>query len=44
MFLMGTCIAFFIVMGDLGSQIIGDTFNIKTTTAFRSSIMIGNWF
>lgn len=42
MFLMGTCIAFFVVMGDLGPQIIGDTFNIKNTTALRPSIMIGN--
>ncbi|XP_022182137.1 putative sodium-coupled neutral amino acid transporter 10 [Myzus persicae] len=41
MFLMGTCIAFFVVMGDLGPQIIGDTFNIKNTTALRPSIMIG---
>lgn len=43
MFLMGTCIAFFVVMGDLGPQIIGDTFNIKNTTALRPSIMIGNY-
>lgn len=41
---MGTCIAFFVVMGDLGPQIIGDTFNIKNTTALRPSIMIGNRF
>lgn len=41
---MGTCIAFFVVMGDLGPQIVGDTFNIKNTTALRPSIMIGNWF
>ncbi|VVC45135.1 Amino acid transporter, transmembrane domain [Cinara cedri] len=41
MFLMGTCIAFFVVMGDLGPQIIGDTFNIKNTSALRPSIMIG---
>jgi sodium-coupled neutral amino acid transporter 10 len=40
---MGTCIAFFVVMGDLGPQIIGDTFNIKNTTALRPSIMIGNY-
>lgn len=44
MFLMGTCIAFFVVMGDLGPQIIGDTFNIKNTVALRPIIMIGNWF
>lgn len=44
MFLMGTCIAFFVVMGDLGPQIIGDTFNVKNTTALRPSIMIGNYF
>jgi len=44
MFLMGTCIAFFVVMGDLGPQIIGDTFNIKNTTALRPSIMIGKTF
>ncbi|XP_060869829.1 putative sodium-coupled neutral amino acid transporter 10 [Metopolophium dirhodum] len=41
MFLMGTCIAFFVVMGDLGPQIIGNTFNIKNTAALRPSIMIG---
>ncbi|KAF0756690.1 putative sodium-coupled neutral amino acid transporter 10 [Aphis craccivora] len=41
MFLMGTCIAFFVVMGDLGPQIIGDMFNIKNTTTLRPSIMIG---
>lgn len=41
---MGTCIAFFVVMGDLGPQIIGDTFNIRNTTALRPSIMIGNCF
>lgn len=44
MFLMGTCIAFFVVMGDLGPQIIGDTFNIKNTVALRPIIMIGNLF
>lgn len=44
MFLMGTCIAFFVVMGDLGPQIIGDMFNIKNTTALRPSIMIGKHF
>jgi len=38
---MGTCIAFFVVMGDLGPQIIGDMFNIKNTTSLRPSIMIG---
>jgi len=41
LFLMGTCIAFFVVMGDLGPQIIGDTFHIEDTTALRPSIMIG---
>lgn len=41
---MGTCIAFFVVMGDLGPQIIGDTFNITNTSALRPSIMIGNTF
>ncbi|XP_025195301.1 putative sodium-coupled neutral amino acid transporter 10 [Melanaphis sacchari] len=41
LFLMGTCIAFFVVMGDLGPQIIGDMLNIKNTTALRPSIMIG---
>lgn len=41
---MGTCIAFFVVMGDLGPQIIGDTFNITNTSALRPSIMIGSKF
>ncbi|XP_050428247.1 putative sodium-coupled neutral amino acid transporter 10 isoform X2 [Adelges cooleyi] len=40
MFLMGTCIAFFVVMGDLGPQIIGEMFNMKNTMALRPSIMI----
>jgi len=40
---MGTCIAFFVVMGDLGPQIIGDTFNIKNTATLRPSIMIGKY-
>ncbi|XP_050534850.1 putative sodium-coupled neutral amino acid transporter 10 isoform X2 [Daktulosphaira vitifoliae] len=40
MFLMGTCIAFFVVMGDLGPQIIGEMFNMTNTIALRPSIMI----
>lgn len=31
-------------MGDLGPQIIGDTFNIKNMTTLRPIIMIGNLF
>lgn len=41
---MGTCIAFFVVIGDLGPQIVGDTFNISNTSALRPSIMIGSTF
>lgn len=42
MFLMGTCIAFFVVMGDLGPQIIGNTFSIERVGGLRPSLMIGN--
>lgn len=38
-FLLGTCIAFFVVVGDLGPQIIGKMIN-KTSGDIRTSLLI----
>nr|CAD7454991.1 unnamed protein product [Timema tahoe] len=40
-FLMGTCIAFFVVVGDLGPVIISKTFGINDFAALRPSVLIG---
>lgn len=39
-FLMGTCIAYFVVVGDLGPQIIAKMFNISQSDILRTSIMV----
>ncbi|KAM3960715.1 uncharacterized protein ACR2FA_005152 [Aphomia sociella] len=39
-FLMGTCIAYFVVVGDLGPQIIAKLFNINQSDILRTSIMV----
>ncbi|CAH0398629.1 unnamed protein product [Chilo suppressalis] len=39
-FLMGTCIAYFVVVGDLGPQIISKMFNINQSDMLRTSIMV----
>ncbi|XP_037971476.2 putative sodium-coupled neutral amino acid transporter 10 [Plutella xylostella] len=39
-FLMGTCIAYFVVVGDLGPQIIAKMFNINQSDMLRTSIMV----
>ncbi|XP_013140153.1 PREDICTED: putative sodium-coupled neutral amino acid transporter 10 isoform X2 [Papilio polytes] len=37
---MGTCIAYFVVVGDLGPQIIAKMFNINQSDILRTSIMV----
>nr|CAH7715679.1 unnamed protein product [Callosobruchus chinensis] len=39
-FLLGTCIAFFVVMGELGPQIVVEITNISTTSTMRTSILM----
>ncbi|KAJ8975583.1 hypothetical protein NQ317_000012 [Molorchus minor] len=39
-FLLGTCIAFFVVMGDLGPEIIAKMTGIYTTNTMRTSILM----
>ncbi|KAJ0178461.1 hypothetical protein K1T71_006284 [Dendrolimus kikuchii] len=39
-FLMGTCIAYFVVVGDLGPQIVSKMFNINQSDILRTSIMV----
>ncbi|XP_046968633.1 putative sodium-coupled neutral amino acid transporter 10 [Vanessa cardui] len=39
-FLMGTCIAYFVVVGDLGPQIIAKMLNINQSDILRTSIMV----
>ncbi|XP_063623141.1 putative sodium-coupled neutral amino acid transporter 10 [Cydia splendana] len=39
-FLMGTCIAYFVVVGDLGPQIIAKMFNINQSDILRTCIMV----
>lgn len=34
-FLMGTCIAYFVVVGDLGPQIVAKMFNINQSDILR---------
>ncbi|XP_021928543.1 putative sodium-coupled neutral amino acid transporter 10 [Zootermopsis nevadensis] len=40
-FLMGTCIAFFVVVGDLGPAIAAKTLNISNTASLRDIVLIG---
>lgn len=40
-FLMGTCIAFFVIIGDLGPTIIAKIMGITPTDTLRTSILIG---
>ncbi|XP_071451194.1 putative sodium-coupled neutral amino acid transporter 10 [Hetaerina americana] len=40
-FLFGTCIAFFVVMGDLGPAIISEVLGINKSPSIRSSVLIG---
>ncbi|RZC37113.1 Aa trans domain containing protein [Asbolus verrucosus] len=39
-FLLGTCIAFFVVMGDLGSEIISEMTGVHTGNALRNSVLV----
>lgn len=39
-FLIGTCIAFFVVMGDLGPEIISEITGVKTTNTMRTSVLM----
>lgn len=39
-FLLGTCIAFFVVMGDLGPEIIEEVTGAKATSTMRTSILM----
>ncbi|XP_037869926.1 putative sodium-coupled neutral amino acid transporter 10 [Bombyx mori] len=39
-FLMGTCIAYFVVVGDLGPQIISKMLNVNQSDILRTSIMV----
>lgn len=40
-FMLGTCIAFFVVCGDLGPAIIGTLLNIDDPTSIRPTVLIG---
>lgn len=42
--MIGTCIAFFVVMGDLGPAIISSLLNTEFSTALRPAVLIGNLF
>lgn len=39
-FMMGTCVAFFVVMGDLGPAIISKILNINNNSTLRTSVLI----
>lgn len=39
-YLMGTCIAYFVVVGDLGPQIVSKLFNLNNSDTLRTWIMI----
>lgn len=41
-FLMGTCIAYFVVVGDLGPQIISKMFNINQSNLLR--LVLGRYW
>ncbi|XP_049779429.1 putative sodium-coupled neutral amino acid transporter 10 [Schistocerca cancellata] len=40
-FLMGTCIAFFVVVGDLGPAIVAKTLGVDDSSRLRSSVLVG---
>lgn len=40
-FLLGTCIAFFVVMGDLGPDIVSSVMGLHRTDTLRTSILVG---
>lgn len=39
-YLMGTCIAYFVVVGDLGPQMVSKLFNLNNTETLRTWIMV----
>ena len=41
-FLGGTCVAFFVVMGDLAPPIVSEHLGISNTERLRVGILIGN--
>jgi len=40
-FLIGTLIAFFVVMGDLGPEIVSEIFSVENNSSLRNIIMAG---
>jgi sodium-coupled neutral amino acid transporter 10 len=40
-FLLGTLVAFLVVMGDLGPEIVASLFNIDNNSSLRSVVMSG---
>ena len=40
-FMMGTAIAFFVVMGDLAPPIVADLFGLETSQHLRTYILMG---
>ncbi|EEB12145.1 vacuolar amino acid transporter, putative [Pediculus humanus corporis] len=43
-FMMGTCVAFFVVMGDLGPAIISKMFHLNNNSTLRTSVLLGIGF
>lgn len=43
-FLLGTCIAFFVVIGDLGPDILVKALNIENSPSLRPSVLVGKNF
>ena len=43
-FMMGTCVAFFVVMGDLGPAIISKMFHLNNNSTLRTSVLLGKFF
>lgn len=42
-FMMGTCVAFFVVMGDLGPAIISKILNINNNSTLRTGVLLGEY-
>ncbi|XP_014243090.1 putative sodium-coupled neutral amino acid transporter 10 [Cimex lectularius] len=40
-FMLGSCVAFFVIMGDLGPTIVGPVLGIEHVSALRPSVLIG---